>query len=113
MSKEISFEKLRGTFQQENKLKILTEFSSLISEISSKFIYGIDNTDNLNSVLNIIKGQRNITDISENFFEYLQSDGFEVDKANEYVDQLKEACEWMTNVSQPTTQVEIPQDNGQ
>lgn len=111
MCDEKSFEKLRATFSQENKLEMLTEFSSLISEISFKFIYGVDNTDNLNSVLNIVKGQRNITDISESFFEYLQSDNFEVSKADEYVDQLKEACEWMTKVSQVTNKTEISQEN--
>ncbi|KRH94265.1 hypothetical protein M153_3160004487 [Pseudoloma neurophilia] len=106
MTEEISFEKLRSTFLQDNKLEIMTEYSSVITEISSKYIYGIDNPDNLNDVLNIIKGQKNVTDVSESFFDFLQSDSFDSKTANDYVDKLEYACERLKEALQHINKAE-------
>lgn len=95
MSAEVQFDKLRASFSDKNKLEILTEFNTVISDISDKFIYNIDSPKNLHDVLSIIKKQKAITEVSETFFDYLQGEEFQIETANEYMDKLEYACELM------------------
>lgn len=111
MTEQIYFEKLRASFSDKNKLEILTEFNTVITAISQKFIYGIENPENLNEVLSIIKGQKNITEVSESFYDYLQGEVFEIEVANEYMDKLEYACERMKEVGNFSSVTEIIQEN--
>lgn len=101
------FEKMRATFKNDNKLEILTEYNNLISKICENLIYKIDTPENLSEVLNIIKSQKNITDVAEHFFEYLQGDSFKFETANNHLDKLEYACEKFNQINKNTEKEKI------
>lgn len=91
------YEILRKSLTEKNKLEILSNFNNLLENISNIFLYEIKEPQNLNEIFKIVNNQKNITEIIEDFYEYLQNENFEIQIANEFIDKLEYACNKMND----------------